>query len=314
VAPNLPPQTFLVTDDARQGSATFAVTSHASTAPLGPPNVQPCTNACVIVATLGGDFGFASAPISFVAAGTAPSDQAVIDGVFAVNAVDRYEQARATGNYLAAWGLMGDEMATTYGGLAGFVTDAQTYLADGAGPYTVALESRDEAQIRTLLGSPIDGYAASADLSRASEVVVHHPAINVSTPDPEEHFVVAPVDLTDPPGERDWRVWLVLDPPNQVQPVCEDPSEFSTAPALTCQAAVPAALARLPAGHAEVMELNFHFGTWCPEGARCAAAAPDRGYVLVQFLTGDPMLVPVIADRTTGVVTAGDPEPYPPTP
>lgn len=63
----LPAQTLLVTDNNGSGSMTFQVQSSA------PPeanddamtDLQPCTSDCVLVATLGGGFGFAYSTLSF---------------------------------------------------------------------------------------------------------------------------------------------------------------------------------------------------------------------------------------------------------
>ena len=77
-------QTLLVTDDSRQGSATFTVTAHASAGPVPADGVQTCSTDCVIVATLGGGYPFVVAPISFGTAlspvqGACPIHPAVVD-------------------------------------------------------------------------------------------------------------------------------------------------------------------------------------------------------------------------------------------
>ena len=57
-------QTLLVTGDDRAGSAGFQVSTKASDGP-GRPSLRPCTDQCVIVATLGAGLPFVIAPIRF---------------------------------------------------------------------------------------------------------------------------------------------------------------------------------------------------------------------------------------------------------
>ncbi len=65
-------QPFLVTDDARSGDGSFTVSLHAATAPDLPNTAVRCTDQCVIVATLGDGFAYATAPIRFSPAATLP--------------------------------------------------------------------------------------------------------------------------------------------------------------------------------------------------------------------------------------------------
>jgi len=64
-------QPFGMTDDLGTGSRTFAVQSSASTGPYFRAT-QPCTGACVIVATAGINGAFAFAPITFAPPAPAP--------------------------------------------------------------------------------------------------------------------------------------------------------------------------------------------------------------------------------------------------
>jgi hypothetical protein len=57
-------QLFLVTDDSRAGQSPLVVTAHAAIGPLYATQV-PCTNQCVLVATIGVGYSFVVAPISF---------------------------------------------------------------------------------------------------------------------------------------------------------------------------------------------------------------------------------------------------------
>jgi hypothetical protein len=63
----LPAQVLLVTDNTGSGSMAFHVQSSASTMPNDPAltDAKPCTKDCVLVATLGGGFGFAYAALHF---------------------------------------------------------------------------------------------------------------------------------------------------------------------------------------------------------------------------------------------------------
>lgn len=62
-------QPFVVTDDTRAGSTSLVVKSRAASGALASP-VVACADQCVIVATVGGGYGFAFAPIVFGAAPT----------------------------------------------------------------------------------------------------------------------------------------------------------------------------------------------------------------------------------------------------
>jgi len=59
-------QAFLVTDDSRAGSASLVVRAEAAGKPLAANPISPCADRCVVVATLGGGYGYAVAPIAFV--------------------------------------------------------------------------------------------------------------------------------------------------------------------------------------------------------------------------------------------------------
>jgi len=63
----LPQQTLLVTDDTGSGSATFQVMSSAASKPYddAEKDLAPCVDKCVLVATLGGGYGFAHALVHF---------------------------------------------------------------------------------------------------------------------------------------------------------------------------------------------------------------------------------------------------------
>jgi hypothetical protein len=58
-------QALLVTDEGRASNATFTVRANVSFGQTVPTATMPCTNRCVIVATLGPGFGYAVAPIAF---------------------------------------------------------------------------------------------------------------------------------------------------------------------------------------------------------------------------------------------------------
>jgi hypothetical protein len=63
----LPEQTLLVTDSTGSGSATFQVETSASTKAndFAMSALQTCANNCVLVATLGGGYGFAFTSLHF---------------------------------------------------------------------------------------------------------------------------------------------------------------------------------------------------------------------------------------------------------
>jgi hypothetical protein len=88
----------------------------------------------------------------------------------------------------------------------------------------------------------------------------------------------------------------------------EAPSGAAT---LTCDAAVAAALAVVPAG-AEVTSVEFGYGT-CPPWARCAAGQPEvaRGHVVVHLAPPGPDLWVVVVADAAGAVSAWNPISFP---
>lgn len=89
-------QPLLATDDARAGAALFIVHDAASNRPLVATPTSPCGRSCVIVATLGGGYPFALAPIAF--APTAPPACAL--RAVAISLVDSGVFAGTVGGYL----------------------------------------------------------------------------------------------------------------------------------------------------------------------------------------------------------------------
>ena len=63
--PQLAAQPFGVTNNSGAGSYGFTVTSMAPTSPYNTSSTLPCTDQCVIVATVGIDYGYAYAPVTF---------------------------------------------------------------------------------------------------------------------------------------------------------------------------------------------------------------------------------------------------------
>ncbi len=91
--------------------------------------------------------------------------------------------------------------------------------------------------------------------------------------------------------------------------VC-DGAQLQPPPTLACGAAIAAAAAALPPGHAPIVRLEFRRGGLCPPGAPCVPPMPDAGIVIVDLATGPPVFVYVSADAA-GSVTASAPAPYP---
>ena len=58
-------QPLLVTDDSGSGTASFTVNTSGYTKPYDLNDTAPCTDRCVVVATQGGGYDYADAPISF---------------------------------------------------------------------------------------------------------------------------------------------------------------------------------------------------------------------------------------------------------
>ena len=91
---------------------------------------------------------------------------------------------------------------------------------------------------------------------------------------------------------------------------CSD-TRFDPPPVPTCGAAVAVATTALPFLHPRIVSIEFAWGAWCPPGARCLASMPTVGHVIFRFVSGEPLLVHVALDETTGAVTVTDSEPLP---
>lgn len=111
------------------------------------------------------------------------------------------------------------------------------------------------------------------------------------------------------------------------RPVCAAPPQISTSDGdgnevavevtLTCEKAVQAAVAVLPAGHLPILGIEFQYGNYCPSGWECPVSQDyaQRGYVV--FLTASRGIQPGIwvqvrADDTGNVQLIGGPDPFPP--
>ena len=90
---------------------------------------------------------------------------------------------------------------------------------------------------------------------------------------------------------------------------CETATWQPTA-SLTCGAAIAAAIAVLPDGHAAILREAFHWGILCPPGVPCAPPHGERGYVVVDFVDG-PSRVIYIKAEPDGTVSADSPAPLP---
>jgi len=107
----------------------------------------------------------------------------------------------------------------------------------------------------------------------------------------------------------------VCDPPPQVWRVDANGQEELVDITLTCEDAVEAATAALPAGHLPIVAIEFHFGAYCPPGAHCPFADPQNGYVVFVTASRGPqpgIWLGVAANEAGGVrITAGA-QPFPP--
>jgi hypothetical protein len=80
--------------------------------------------------------------------------------------------------------------------------------------------------------------------------------------------------------------------------------------ALTCENAVAAAKALVGADPA-IVNVEFHFGTWCPPGALCTPTLPNQGYVIFRRSSPGPDIRVAVTANAAGSVTARDPQPLP---
>jgi hypothetical protein len=92
----------------------------------------------------------------------------------------------------------------------------------------------------------------------------------------------------------------------QFQPPLQPP------PALTCDAAVEAALGALPADHPRIDTASFSWGHYCPRGCPIVPAASE-GFVVFEFTGSDPEVwVHVRADESGDVTIQSEVAEFPP--
>lgn len=78
-------------------------------------------------------------------------------------------------------------------------------------------------------------------------------------------------------------------------------------PALTCDQAIPAALAVLAPTHPRIVKVEFFYGYPCdPAAAPCPVGDGDVGYVNVQMAAPDSDQLIRVAANADGSVTAGE--------
>lgn len=94
----------------------------------------------------------------------------------------------------------------------------------------------------------------------------------------------------------------------QLYPTC-DAASFEGEPALSCEAAVAAALDALPS-HGPVSEAEFIYGSLCPPNARCMPPDGSAGTVIFTFSDGRQLSVYVRLDGAR--IAAQEAEVYPP--
>ena len=85
--------------------------------------------------------------------------------------------------------------------------------------------------------------------------------------------------------------------------------QLDSPPALTCEAAVEAAIDSL-APHGPITALQFQYGSLCPPNARCMAPDGSAGTVIVTF--GDGSQQSVYVGLEGGQLVTQSPAPYPP--
>ena len=87
------------------------------------------------------------------------------------------------------------------------------------------------------------------------------------------------------------------------------------ATALTCEAAVSAALGSLPPSHPRILKVEFYYGTPCdPTAAPCPIGNGVAGYVVVRMATPDSDQLIHVAANPDGTVAAGGPLLHAPAP
>ena len=87
-------------------------------------------------------------------------------------------------------------------------------------------------------------------------------------------------------------------------------SQVPIAITLTCENAVAAAKAVVGPQPA-LAYIEFGIGFWCPPGASCAVALPNRGFVVFHRKSLLPDLLVNVTEDDTGKVTATQPRPLP---
>jgi hypothetical protein len=135
-------------------------------------------------------------------------------------------------------------------------------------------------------------------LPSGTSAAIARPTTSTSSgPSPTEAAAAPRVVCDQPP------IWTTEDPVTK--------SQIPLVTTLTCGNAVAAALAVVPAYEA-IAYVEFHFGSYCPPGAYCAATFPDRGYVVVHLKVRGPDLWVGVSVTDKGVMSTTAPEPFPP--
>jgi hypothetical protein len=110
------------------------------------------------------------------------------------------------------------------------------------------------------------------------------------------------------------------------EPMCDEPLDVFVFPvdatpppvvAWTCEDAVSAAAAILPAGHRPIIRIEFYYGYYCPSDLSCPVPLLDGGEGYVIFWTapaseGAGIWVRVVTTETGQVRVASGPDPFPP--
>jgi hypothetical protein len=82
---------------------------------------------------------------------------------------------------------------------------------------------------------------------------------------------------------------------------------------LRCEQAVDVAVSALPADHAPIAAIEFHYGDYCPPGVFCAVSDWTTGYVVLYSSGGEGHIWVRVRGSQGHVRVIGDPQPYPPT-
>ena len=187
----------------RDAGAVFVMASLALIVAACTGALQPSGSAGTTAppdATLGGAVSPSPAAAPTELATAAPTDPIA---AFATRIAERFERARASGDWTTSWTLLSAFSQRQFGTRSAFETSEAAYNSAGGRHWVVVQVTRDPDLLASIfLGAPYDDAAQTADAQKASLITINHPDIAGASA-ASEGLLIAPL----PNG--DWKVWIV---------------------------------------------------------------------------------------------------------